>query len=242
MQPMRRLRVVSLCAMLSIGVAACSSGPSLGALSGKSAASALQLALRNARAAATVHFSIQTKGAVQQDSVGVAGPTAGETVITNSGGVDRILVTGDSGYIESDAPGLVATMGLTAASAQANANRWIAVSSADSTFPQLAESVSFASTLDEFTPGGTLSMAVTTIDGHTVGMIEGTGTAAEAVQSYDVEMAVTTTTPVLPIAGAVRISANGKTVTQTAVFGQWGAPVTVKPPTGAVQLSEIRPK
>jgi len=242
MHTMRRLRVISLCVVSSIVMAACSSSPSPGALAGKSAGTVLRLALRDARAAGSMHFSIQTKGGVQQDAIGEISSQGGEAVMTSSNGVTRILVMGKTGYIESDAMDLQAGMGLSVTAAAANANKWITLTSAAAAFPQLANSVSFTSTLDEFTPGGKLSLAVSTIAGHTVGLIEGTGTATQAVTSYEVEMAVTTTSPVLPLAGGVRISANGKTVTQAAIFDQWGKRVTVKPPTGAVPLADIAPK
>src|SRR5271169_587884 len=112
MHTMRRLRVISLCVVSSIVMAACSSGPSPGALAGKSAGTVLRLALRDARAAGSMHFTIQTKGGVQQDAIGGTASQGGEVVTTSSNGVDRVLVTGKTGYIEADALALQAAMGL----------------------------------------------------------------------------------------------------------------------------------
>ncbi len=240
--PVRPLRLLLLGVLGAVGVAACSSVPSLGVVAGKSPGAVLRLALRDARAQRFMHFSIQTKGGVQQDVVGATGPNVGTAVIDSASGTVRIVVQGSSGYIQSDAIGLEASLGLTSTSAAANASKWISLTPADEPFSQLQDSVSFSSTLDEFTPGGKLVLGATTIAGHTVALIQGTGTAQVGVTSYSVELAVTTSAPVLPIGGAVQITANRKTVTQTAVFSQWGKRVTVSAPTGAVPLVDVVPK
>src|ERR1700730_15221297 len=94
----RRLIVVAAVALVSSGCG--SSNPSPGVLSGQTATEALRLALRNATAAATVRFRIETRGnAIHQTVVGEAGAQGGVVTVTNTTGVVRIVVSRGIGYI-----------------------------------------------------------------------------------------------------------------------------------------------
>jgi hypothetical protein len=234
-----RLMVVATLAFVLSGCG--SSNPSPGVLSGKTAAETLRLALRNAAAAGTMRFRIETNGgALHQTVVGEAGTQGGEVTVTNTTGVVRIVVTGGVGYISAGAASLQSAMGLSATAATTYANRWISVTPADAPYSKLATSVSFSSTLAEFTPGGKhVHLVVRTIAGHSVGLIDGVGSALAPVESYRVELGVTTDSPVLPIAGTVTVKANGTTATQAGVFTLWGTPLGVKVPSHAVALSAI---
>ena len=231
--------------LLPVLLAACTSSPpsppSAGALAGKTAAEVLGLALHNASRAATMRFRIVTTGAgIQQTVVGEAGPSGGDVIVTNPSETLHIVVSAGVGYIESDSTGLHAALGLPATVAFANANRWISLTKADSQYGLVANATSFATTLNEFTPrGSNLHLVVKRITGHNVGLITGVGLSDVAVQSFNIQLGVTTQTPVLPIAGTVSVQGNGKTSTQAGAFARWGQPVSVVAPSNAVPLSAI---
>jgi hypothetical protein len=187
-----------------------------------------------------MHFSIKTQAAGTQNVVGDATSQGGDVVVTNASSTVRILVTGGTGYIKTDGASLQSGLGLSSTVANTYANQWISLTPRDTQFSQLAASVSLSSTLAEFTPDVKhLRLTEKPIAGHPVGLIVGTGTAAVKVQSYDIQLAVTTQTPVLPIGGVVSVHANGKSVTQVALFTRWGKPVALKPPAKAIPLSTI---
>ncbi|HTZ09735.1 MAG TPA: hypothetical protein VMB72_11710 [Acidimicrobiales bacterium] len=241
----RWLAVVTAMITVASATAACGSngqGPTPSAFAGQSASDILHLALRNAMRADDVVFSIKTSGATQQTVDGATGAAGGYEVVSSPEGQVHIEVIGPTAYIASPAEGLVATMGMTQAVAEANAGRWISVKSSDQPFPQLSQALSFKSLLDEFTPGGTLHLSFTKFGARTVGLVIGSGTAAQAVKSFHVELAVSATTPELPVGAVLQISANGNTVTQTAVFAQWGKPVTLETPPGAVTWDSVVPQ
>jgi hypothetical protein len=199
------------------------------------------LALRNGNEAGSMRFSIVTKGGgIQQSVVGNAGRAGGDVIVTNTSGALHIVVTGGAGYIESNSAGLQAALGLSAALANANANRWISLTKSDSQYGQLTNATSFSATLNEFTPrGSNLHLKLQTIAGHSVGLISGVGLSDVAVQSFKIELGVTTQTPVLPIAGTVSVQGNGKTATQAGLFAKWGQPASVVAPSNAIPLSVI---
>ena len=238
---LRRIGVPLLLLLLS-ALTACgtSSGPS-DALAGKSAAQVLRLALHNAMAAGTMRYRITTQGSSQQSVAGDSSAKGGIVVVTNANGVVRIVVTGGMAYINSSASAaLQGVLGLSPAVAGANTNKWISLTPTDAQFNQLANAASFSSTLSEFTPGGSqLHLTDKTVAGHRVGLIDGSGTPVVAVQSYDIQLAVTTRSPVLPVGGAVSVQGNGLTTTQVALFALWGKPFPLKAPSNATPLSVI---
>ncbi len=250
-EPGARMRTAAGAAlvMLTLAVSACgTSSPSpraqsaTGVAAGKSAAAILALALHNATKAGTMSYNVatQTSGAIQT-VIGAASTQGGEVIVTSSSGMVRILVTGSTGYIESNsAADLASALGMPSALAAANTNKWISLTSTDSQFSALATATSFSSTLAEFSPGGSnLRLTEKTVAKRGVDVIDGTGTAPGTVRSYDVQLAVTKKTPVLPVGGATTLQGNGKTLTQTAVFSQWGKPLPLKAPVGATPLGSI---
>ncbi len=170
-------------ALSALALSACgSSGPPPDALSGKSPAQVLRLALADAQKAATMRYTITTQsGSAKQDVVGDANASGGAVVVTNSTGVLRVVVIGDTAYIQSDAAALQGALGASSAVATAYADKWISVSSADSQSRELAATTSFSSTLAEFTPGGNLRLTQRTVAKHRVGLIDGIGTSSAAV-------------------------------------------------------------
>ena len=92
-------------ALSALALSACgSSGPPPDALSGKSPAEVLRLALADARKAATMRYTITTQsGSAKQSVAGDANADGGAVVVTNSTGVLRVVVIGDTAYIQSDA-------------------------------------------------------------------------------------------------------------------------------------------
>jgi hypothetical protein len=239
-QPNRVLAIVALAVTSLVGAACGSSGPTLGSLSGLTAQQALQLALHNARQAKTLSFTVKTQATGFQQSVqGDAGPAGGDVTVTSPAGVLRIIVVGGMGYVESDVGGLEAALGLSSTAAGAGADKWIAIPPASPHYADLTRATSLDSTLGEFTPGGTLELTDTNIAGRSVGLIEGIGTATVKVQSYQVQMAVSTQKPILPIGGGVTVKANGNTSMQAAVFSLWGRTLNLSAPAGAIPLASI---
>jgi hypothetical protein len=239
---LRLIGVLVLMVLLSVLTSCGSSSPPPDALTGKSAAQVLELALHNAKAEGTMRYRITTQGSGSQQSVaGDASAKGGIVVVTNANGVVRIVVTGGIAYIDSNASvALQGVLGLSPALAGANTNKWISLTPTDSQFGQLATAASFSSTLTEFTPGGSqLHLTEKTVAGKRVGLIDGTGTPVVALQSYDIQLAVTTRSPVLPVGGAVSAQGNGKTATQIALFALWGKPFPLTAPTNATPLSVI---
>lgn len=249
-QPGARAGVIAVATVvvLSLAASACgSSHPAPQAQSGKaatheSATEILSLALRNATKAGTMSYNVTTESSGStQTVIGAASPRGGEVIVTSSSGMVRILVTGSTAYIDSNSAGdLVSALGLSSALATANTNKWISLTSADTHFAPLATATSFSSTLAEFSPGGSnLRLTEKTVAGRRVDVIDGTGTAPMTVRPYDVELAVTMKTPVLPVGGSATLQGTGTTLTQIAVFSQWGKPLALKAPAGATPLGAI---
>jgi hypothetical protein len=230
-------------AVLALAASACgSSGPTHNGSAQSSASGVLRTALHDATKAGSMRFTIttQSNGATQS----VAGDTStkgGAVVVTSASGVVHILVDGSNGYIESNSSAaLGSALGLSASLASANVNKWISVTPADAPFDALQTATSFSSTLAEFTPGGShLRLTHRTVAKHGVQDIDGTGTAVQAVGSYDIQIVLTQTKPVLPIGGGVTVKGNGKTVTQIALFAKWGGPLPLAPPSNATPFSQI---
>src|ERR1700680_4649323 len=99
--------------LVFLGLSACgSSTPARDALSGKSAADVVRLALHNAASRGVMHFSIKTQAAGTQNVVGDATSQGGDVVVTNASSTVRILVTGGTGYIKTDGASLQSGLGL----------------------------------------------------------------------------------------------------------------------------------
>jgi hypothetical protein len=234
-------------AVLTLVASACgSSKPAASSVTsadtGKSASAILALALGNARKAGTMSYTTTTQqSGATQTVVGLANAHGGELVLTSGTGVVKILVIGNDAWIESNSGAYLASaLSLSAAVGSANADKWISLTSSDPQFSALATATSFSSTLAEFTPGGsTLGLSHKTVSKRRLDVIDGTGTAPGAAKPYDVQLAVTSAAPVLPVGGATTLQGNGKTLTQIAVFSHWGQTVSLKPPTGATPLPTI---
>ena len=187
--------------------------------------------MHDADAAGTVHYSVQTKGTnVNQSVVGEIGLDGGDVVVTNPTSTVHIIVTGNVGYIESDTVVTAGNLGPDAVGGNGEPAHMDLVGAHRRPVRPVAVGSVVVVDAREFTPGGEhLHLAVQSIAGHSVGVIDRVGDGVVKVSSYLVQLGVTTKSPVLPIAGVVTILRNGKTAKQSACLPNGERPWLSKP-------------
>jgi hypothetical protein len=243
---MRRTIVALLCVPLAL-CAACSSSPpaattQVGALAGKTAAEVISAATTATDAAATAHYVLRATQANESETItGDAGRSSGQQAITDGSLHIQVILVGGVAYVQGNAQSLTTMISLPKASSQKYAGRWIAVHSSDSLYPSISESVILQSAIAQLIPSGTLKFTgLRTVQGRQViGVRGGLPGGAQSGLSGTATLYVATSRPTVPLAYDEEVS-NGKQHGQdTGTFSNWGAPLHLSAPTGAVPFSTV---
>jgi hypothetical protein len=229
--------------------AACgSSGPSEGALAGKSATAITSLsvtAFHHQRSLAFVTKTILgTTTTVETGATTRSGEAAAETVTTNGQpAVDAVLVN-RMVYVRAVSSFLEHALNLSSSTATAYAGKWISIAQGDATYRGLVASLTPTQAIVQFVPEEpNLHVAgATSVGGRNAVAVVGSPQGQVAAgNTATTTLFVSTTAPYLPISSTVDVkSATGKTAERlVSVYGKYNDSVDPIAPKGATALSSI---
>jgi hypothetical protein len=163
---------------------------------------------------------------------GQAGPSYGlQTVLGDGVALAARLIRGTV-YTEGNASALVVALNIPRASAERLAGHWLAITRRDSVYPAAVSGIALPSTMQQIVMSGALTNAGTMMmNGQQVVQIVGSG------QSGSKAVLWISTATHLP----VQYSESRVGLSTVVVFGNWGHPVTVVAPRGAIALASVYP-
>ena len=253
MRPSRRTRNRSLgcglLALLAVTAAACgNSGPSEGALEGKTPTAITSTSVTAYHRQQSVSFVTKTiVGKTTTTETGAttrSGEAAAETVTTNGQpAIDAVLVD-HVAYVRAVASFLQHALNLPADSATTYAGKWISVQQGDATYQGLVSSLSPTQAIEQFVPEEpNLRVAgVATVGGRSAVAVAGSPQAQVASgDTAKSTLFVSTTAPYLPISSTVVVKgATGKPAERlVSVYGKYNQKVDPIAPKGATPISTL---
>lgn len=245
--PRRLLPPLAMSAVAICAAACGSSGPSEGALAGKSATAVTSTSIQAYHKQRSVQFL--TKTVAGKDTTILVGATsisgdASETVTTNGDPVIDAIVVDHVAYVRTTQAVLQQTFGLSSSAASSYAGKWISMTTGDATYQNVVNSLTPTQAITQFVPEDPhLRIAgATSIGGKGVVAVAGSsaGGAADGATSTST-LFVSTTAPYLPLSATVVVkSAAGKNEERIAsVYGKWNERVDPIAPKGATPISSI---
>jgi hypothetical protein len=234
--------------LLPTVAAACgNSGPTEGALHGKSATAIASLSVMAYHRQRSVGFVTKTitghTTTVEVGAISSAGPAA-ETVTTNGHPVIDARLVGDVAYVRAAASVLHDGLGLPASTATAYEGKWISLQKGDAAYERVVNTLSTTQAILEFVPEepNQRVAGVATVSGHTAVVVAGSPSGSiPAGSRASTSLFVSTTAPYLPLSGALVVkSATGSTTERSvAVYGKWNERVDAVAPKGATPISSL---
>lgn len=227
--------LASACALACVALSACgSSGAASSA--GPSAQALLTSALRNAVASRGVHESVHEDGSgVSVTMTNDIGSTSGRQAIDANGGHSVVIVAGGRAYFRGDATALAGYYQFPAAAADTFAGKWIAMRPGDPGYGDVSGAVTLASDFGQFSLNAPLTKRPVTLpDGQRAIAIVGTE-AGPTGATVPATLYVTATGVTLPI----ELRAGNQQISQTVIWADWGRPVSLAAPSGAVAFSTL---
>jgi len=219
--------------------------PASAAATRKSASQLLEDALQAAQHAGSVQFKDKTTSGknVQNLEGAISASTASET-LSSTGTPLQVQLIGGTAYINGSATALASALQITPAQATSVAGKWIVVSSTDAPFKKLTNALTLSSSLSDFAAksGHSLHIGKTQhLDGHSVIPIVGVPlqTLSKGTTG-SVALYLSPKAPYLPVAGSLVLANKSERLTEVAVFGNWGAKVSLTAPTGGIAFSSIQ--
>jgi hypothetical protein len=247
------------------GTTTTTTAPTTVNLATEPATTVLFLAVSAMNKAQTVHFaqtetSTATVGGKKSTETvidtQVAGQTAGTQKVTYKG--TTATFTGTEIYVDKiaymtgNAAGLKALFGTTATKAAADAGKWISVTSTNEVYATAQANMTLSQVEGQFEPATPLtSLGVSTVDGQPVVGIRGSlpteftqGTTSVTGTAVLYVLDKAPYTPVQMTFSAARSTTqHSATATEKATtnFSDWGSPLTVSAPPGAIPASTVEP-
>lgn len=227
---------------VAIVAAGCSSSSSSSTGNPK-AASLITKAQSAAAQAGSVHIVDVTKiGTKAETLTGDISSTAAQEVLVVGGQVVlQVRLVSSAIYVEtSSASVLQSSLGLTSAQATAYAGKWISLTSADSPAASIIQSLSISAALNVYYPKTSAAqlLGTKTIDGVEVQPIQSSTSPSKG--TTELTTLFVNKKNDLPVAANLIAKNSTTTETKEAAFTQWGVPVTVTAPTGAVAYSSLQ--
>jgi hypothetical protein len=233
---------------LAVTAAACgNSGPSEGALQGKSPTSIAGLSITAFHRQQSVSFVTKTLlGKSTTIEVGATtreGPAA-ESVTTDGQPVIDAVLVNQVAYLRATSSVLQNSLKLSASEATAYAGKWISLTVADPEYETVVNSLRPTQAIEQFVPEEpNLRVAgVTSIGGRSAVAVTGSpGAQVAAGDTALTTLFVSTTAPYLPISSTIVVKgASGTTAERLAsVYGKYNERVDPIAPTGATPISSI---
>ncbi len=233
---------------MAVSANACdNSGPSEGALQGKSATAITGLAITAYHRQQSVSFV--TKTLVGKTTTIEVGSTtrdgsAAESVTTNGQPVIDAVLVNHVAYLRATSSVLESSLQLSASSATAYAGKWISLTEADPGYDDVVNSLSPTEAINHFVPEEpNLRVAgLTSVGGRSVVAVTGSPTAqVETGNTASTTLFVSTAAPYLPTSATVVVkSAAGQTSERLAsVYGKYNEKVDPVAPKGATPISSL---
>jgi hypothetical protein len=239
---------LALIVLLATVAAACgNSGPTEGALQGKSPTAIASKSIVAYHRQRSVHFVTKTitgnMTTIEVGAVSRAGPAA-ETVTTNGHPVIDARLVDNVAYVRAVASILQQGLGLPASTATAYAGKWISFQKGDSAYERVVNTLSTTQAIIEFVPEEpNLRVAgVSTVAGHNAVVVAGSPNGSlQPGNTATTSLFVSTTAPYLPLSGALVVkNTNGRTTERSvAAYGKWNEQVDAVPPKGATPASSL---
>ncbi len=247
-RPRFRLVTIVLIALASVTAAGCSSsGPSEGALHGKSPTAIASLSIVAYHRQRSVSFVTKTIAGntttVEAGAISRAGPAAETVTINGRPLIDAVLVN-QVAYLRAAASVLEQGLSLSASTSTAYAGKWISLQKGDAAYERVVSTLSTTQAILEFVPEEpNLRVAgVTTVAGRNAVAVAGSPSGSvQAGSTATSSLFVSMTAPYLPLSGALVVkSATGRTTERAAaVYGKWNERVDPIPPKGATPISSL---
>ncbi|MDR3647918.1 MAG: hypothetical protein P4L20_02405 [Acidimicrobiales bacterium] len=249
---MRRTVAVVVGALVAVAASSCSSSPGtrsataqVGALAGKTPAQILSAATAAAKKAGTAHYVLTAvQGKQSQTISGDASQTQGQQTVVQSSQHIQVVYVGGVAYVQGDSGGLTSAMGMPASVAKTYADKWIAVHSSDSLFKSIVSAVTLGGTLEQLNPSGklTLTNATTVAGKQAVGVKGGLPGTPQSGVTGTTTLFVAASKPTVPLKFSGTASEGSQHVVDTGTFTNWGKPLNLTAPSGAVAYSSLPTK
>jgi hypothetical protein len=233
---------------VALTAAACSSnsGPSEGALTGKTPTAIVSTSVKAYHAQTAVHFVTKTiTGSQTTTQVGATSATAAvETVQSGKQALLDAVLSDGVAYLRSGSQLLQNTLGLSATAATAHAGSWISLQKGNTGYSVITQSLASSEAIAAFLPEepGLKVDGATSFSGHDAVAVQGSPAGQLSPGSTAiVTIFVSTTAPYLPLGATLVVkNSSGKTIESAAsVYGKWNLKVDPKPPSGATPITSI---
>ncbi|HWD69538.1 MAG TPA: hypothetical protein VG293_05045 [Solirubrobacteraceae bacterium] len=206
----------------------------------------LNLAFADARAKGSFHQSVtQVSGGVQGSLTDDVTLTSGRQLIVSSDGTRaEVEVIGHTAYMTGNQYALKSFFKFTRNEISVIGSNWVSIPSTNTAFSSIAYDVTVPTALAEVAPSGHLTEGrKLTLNGQQAIAISG-GIPAAFAGGTDGHATIylTATSDPLPIKATLQLTqSNHKKLELTAIMGDWGEHVAVKPPSGQ-ELSDAQIK
>ncbi|HUO49569.1 MAG TPA: hypothetical protein VMU09_12110 [Acidimicrobiales bacterium] len=245
----RLVAAVAFMVLVAAGVTALvvwsTSGSSTSSVTGGAVAAErlVRASIVSAEAARTFHYvSTSTTQGITQTTVGDAAPDRGHQTITIGTHTFEVVVVGTAAYFKGDATTMQAELGLDQLVAEAHAGQWISLAPSDSPYDSVYAAVTTKSALDDtVTIAGKSVLSHATIGRTTVTPVRGLLTPVDQTPiTGTARLDVRSARPHLPVRFTGTGTSNNQQTTLNVVFSQWGEPVAVTAPAGAIAYSSLQ--
>jgi hypothetical protein len=214
-----------------------------GTTSGAAEARALyQQAIAATNGSTGFHYRAVSSGADTQTIDGDAGQSGGRQQITfvSSYGTEQfmLILVGTTVYFQGNAPAAEDQLGVSTATAQGEAGKWVSVATGDGPYSVLQPGITTASQATQIPLTPESSARIITAGGATATRISGIVPSANSLPPGTGSLDIAPGTD-LPIAYRSTISGGAVVLTFTTTFSAWGTAPTVSAPTGAAAWSTL---
>ena len=199
----------------------------------------LQDAMTAARTADAFHYrAVWSSDGFSQIVEGEALPSSGTESVSVGGDRFTVVVTGQMAYLEGNAASLRDQLGLPAATALANAGKWISLQQSDGPYPSVNEGLTTSAALAQVVIAPTSTAPVHRTHRPPLSRIKGKIPHGQSVTgSAQLDLISRSKLPALYSAHG---SGGGESWTSTIAFSRWGDEVAVNAPTEARPFSSLQ--
>jgi hypothetical protein len=190
---------------------------------------------------ASLHFIDTTTTAKGKEVITgeISAPEAEESVAVGST-VFSVIFVGGVVYVHGSKTSLESALELSTKEATTLATKWVSVPSTDSAFASVVSSLKITSEFNTYIPSSHMKeLKPRKIDGKKVIPLTGKPTTKTATRGNGSVTLFVGANSHLPVAGTLVAQRANKVVREEAVFSDWGQPITVTAPSGAVTIVTV---
>lgn len=233
--------VVALVATNLATAAGASPSSALRSLEADGPTAVINVAEDAATTAGTVHFvDITRSGKEQEALVGTISAANAQETISNGGTPLQVMLVSSVAYVSGSADVLEGSLSLPDDAAKADAGKWISLQPSDGPFDTVVGALSISNALDSYLPGKAHFGKVVKLHGQAALAITGVPPedALEGAQG-SLTLFVSVASPHVPVAATLVLARGKERSTEEVAYSDWGAPVHVTAPSGAIPYSSI---